>query len=179
VTLLFNKHEVGFEAATAVSFGQLSILTNRVWRFGFLSCRGDCGTLKLGSYFHTHDFQEHANAPAVVQMRDTTEGFAEWPRRYAHFLADLETISRRTAPQLASETINASTTPGGTGLGCSAPIINEAMPNVPLTLRQRCLERSMIMKIYPGKRGCKVSSDLRACRTMRRNLGRKLRKPNR
>jgi hypothetical protein len=55
--------------------------------------------------------------------------------------------SRRTAPQFSHETTNASTTPSGTAMGCSAPIINEAMPNVPLTLRQRCLERSMITKI--------------------------------
>jgi hypothetical protein len=32
-----------------------------------LSCRGDCGTVKLGRYFHTHDFEEHPNAPTVVQ----------------------------------------------------------------------------------------------------------------
>ena len=48
--------------------------------------------------------------------------------------------SRRTAPRLSDAAINASTTPGGTGVGRSAPVINEATPNVPLMLRQRCLE---------------------------------------
>jgi hypothetical protein len=38
-------------------------------------------------------------------------------------------------------------------MGCSAAMINEAIPNVPLTLRQRCLVRSMITKIITGKKG--------------------------
>jgi hypothetical protein len=46
----------------------------------------------LGCYFHTHDFEQYANAPAVVQMRETTKGLREWSRQYAHFLADLETV---------------------------------------------------------------------------------------
>ena len=83
------------------------------------------------------------------------------------------------APPFSREETNPSTTPRTTGSGCSAPMINEATPDVPLTLRHRYLERSMIVKIYPGKRDCRVSRDLRACRTVRRNLGTKLRKLNR
>jgi hypothetical protein len=30
-----------------------------------------------GCYFRTHDFEEHANAPTVVQMHETTKGFRE------------------------------------------------------------------------------------------------------
>ena len=54
--------------------------------------------------------------------------------------------SMRTAAPFSHDAINASTTPGGTGVGWSAPIIKEATPNVPLTLRHRCLERSIAMK---------------------------------
>ena len=91
----------------------------------------------------------------------------------------LRLSSRQSVAPLSHEAINPSITPDGTGLGCSAPIINEATPDVPLTLRHRYLERSMIMKIYPGKRDCRVSRNLRACRTVRRNLGTKLRRPSR
>jgi hypothetical protein len=46
----------------------------------------------LGCDFHTHDFEQHTNAPSVVQMREPTKGFREWSRQYPHFLADLETV---------------------------------------------------------------------------------------
>jgi hypothetical protein len=52
----------------------------------------------LGCYFHTHDFEEHPNAPTVVQIRQTTNCLCEWPRQYAHFLADLETVIKANHP---------------------------------------------------------------------------------
>jgi hypothetical protein len=63
-----------------------------------LSCRRDCGTVELGCDFHAHDFEQHANAPAVVQMRETTKGLGEWSRQYAHFLADLEIVLKANGP---------------------------------------------------------------------------------
>ena len=91
--------------------GPNSATRNGTRRSKKLSCRGDCGTVKLGCYFHTHDFEQHANAPTVIEMRKAT---------------------------------NASTTPGGTGVGCSAPMINEATPNVPLMLGVRsCANESL------------------------------------
>jgi hypothetical protein len=52
----------------------------------------------LGCYFHTHDFEQHPNAPTVVQMRETTEGLREWSGQDAHFLADLETVIKANDP---------------------------------------------------------------------------------
>jgi hypothetical protein len=63
-----------------------------------LSCRGDCGTIELGSYFHTHDFEEHANSSTIVQMCETTKGLCEWSRKDAHFLADLKTAIETNGP---------------------------------------------------------------------------------
>ena len=113
-----------------------------------LSRRGDRGAVKLGRDFHTHDFEQHAHPSAVVQMRETAKGLREWSGQYAYFLANLETVirangrhsfhMRRPTPQ---------SRPTALACGCSAPMIREATPNVPLTLRQRCLERSMMMKI--------------------------------
>jgi hypothetical protein len=40
-------------------------------------------------------------------------------------------------------------------------MINEATPNVPLTVRHRCFERSIITNIYPGKSGLRVFCNLR------------------
>ena len=48
--------------------------------FSYLSRRGDCGTIELSGDFHTHDFEQHANASAVVQMRETAKRLREWPR---------------------------------------------------------------------------------------------------
>ena len=63
-----------------------------------LSCWSDRGTVKLGCDFHTHDFEEHANAPTVVQLRETTKGLGERSRHYAHLLADLETVINANYP---------------------------------------------------------------------------------
>jgi hypothetical protein len=52
----------------------------------------------LGCDFHTHDFEEHSNAPTVVQMRETTKSLREWSRQDAHFLADLETVINANDP---------------------------------------------------------------------------------
>ena len=62
------------------------------------SRRRDCGAVKLGSHFHTHDFEQHANAPTVVQMRKTAKGLREWSRHDPHFLADLETVIEANRP---------------------------------------------------------------------------------
>jgi hypothetical protein len=63
-----------------------------------LSCWGDCGTVKLCCYFHAHDFEQHADPPTVVQMRETTKRLREWSRQDAHFLADLETAIATNGP---------------------------------------------------------------------------------
>jgi hypothetical protein len=52
----------------------------------------------LGCYFHTHDFEEHSNAPTVVQMRETAKGLREGSRHDAHSLADLETVIKANDP---------------------------------------------------------------------------------
>ena len=63
-----------------------------------LGCGGDCRTVKLGCYFHTHDFEKDPNAPTVVEMRETTKRFREWSRQYAHFLANLQTVIKMNGP---------------------------------------------------------------------------------
>jgi len=60
--------------------------------------RGNSGTIKLGCDFHPHDFEEHADPPTIVQLRETTKGLREGSRHYAHLLADLETIIKANDP---------------------------------------------------------------------------------
>jgi hypothetical protein len=69
----------GLEPVTGCSLGALAY-PSRMGQSGSktLSCRGDCGTVKLGCYFHTHDFEQHAGAPTVIEMRKTTKGLREW-----------------------------------------------------------------------------------------------------
>ena len=116
-----------------------------------LSRRGDCGTVKLGCYFHTHDFRvareriSHGRPPdparrQIVSANGPDNMRTFWPRsRDRHqgerprgfHTKQLTPRSHLAAPAWAAP----------------APMINEATPNVPLMLRQRCLERSMTMKI--------------------------------
>jgi len=63
-----------------------------------LGRRGDCRTVDLGCYFHTHDFEEDPNAPTVVEMRETTKGFRKWSRQYPHFLTNLQTVIKTNGP---------------------------------------------------------------------------------
>src|SRR5579863_890968 len=56
------------------------------------SRRGNRGAVELRRNFHPHDFKQHANPPAVVQMREPAKRLREWPRHDAHLLADLESV---------------------------------------------------------------------------------------
>src|SRR5271157_3662574 len=40
--------------------------------------------------FCAHEFEEHANAPSIVEMHESTKGFGEWPRQNANLLANLK-----------------------------------------------------------------------------------------
>ena len=84
---------------TAVSLGPgIGIVELRLAHFSCLGRRSDRGTVKLGRDFHTHDFEQHANASTVVQMRETTKGLRERTRQDAHLLADLQTVIKTNGP---------------------------------------------------------------------------------
>ena len=83
-----------------------------------LSCRGDCGTVKLGCYFHTHDF---GVAPERAHGRpdppDDKLSLRMAPTICAPSGRSRDRHQSERPHGFLHEATNASITPGGTGVG--------------------------------------------------------------
>jgi hypothetical protein len=83
----------------------------------------------------TKNFEKHLDAPPVVEILQYRELLGEWARHQTHRSAHLHFVGELQLPPRSAAEIRVSTTPRGTGCGCSPHITSRDTPKVPLILR--------------------------------------------